>query len=274
MKIKYSSGHTPLVKIKALSKKFNLDNILVKDESKNPFGTFKDRASEFIVKKALDRHIDKVVIITSGNFGYSLSRFAEGTALQVVCIVDKKIKKSIEVKLKKAAYKVIKADLSKILEPKQVVSLVRESSREKIWDIDREFHQAYEDVIREMKKEKPDYIITPIGSGASFVGLYNGIKKYKLKTKLIGVGAKQKLYSYADKLWAPRIPYEKEINSILKDGHKYIKLSEKEIKKSYNEFKNTVKCEPSSAVVFAALSKIKFDKDDKIILINSGRGIF
>lgn len=34
------------------------------------------------------------------------------------------------------------------------------------------------------------------------------------------------------------------------------------------------KSEPSSAVVFAALSKIKFDKDDKIILINSGRGIF
>jgi threonine synthase len=274
MKLKYSAGHTPLVKIKLLSKKFDLDDILVKDESKNRFGTFKDRASEFIVKKALDKHVDKAVIITSGNFGYSLSRFAEGTELKIICIIDKKIKKSIEAKLVKAAYKVIKADLSKILEPEQVISLARESREEKIWDIDHEFHQAYVNIIKEIKKDKPDYIITPVGSGASFVGLYSGIKKYKLKTKLIGVGVKQKLYSYADKLWAPRIPYAKEINSILEDGHKYIKLSEKEIKKSYNEFKNIIKCEPSSAVVFAALSKIKFSKDDKIILINSGRGMF
>lgn len=275
MKLKYSSGHSPLVKNKFLCQRFNLDDILIKDESNNPFGTFKDRASEFIIKKALENKVDKIVIITSGNFGYSLSRFAEGTKLKIICIVDKEISKLIESKLKKVSYKVIKIDLSrKILESKQIVSLARENNKEKIWDIDNKFYRAYESIVKEIKTEKPDYIIVPIGSGGGFVGLYSGIKRYKLRTKIIGVGVKQKFHSFADKLWTPRIPYEKEINSILKIGHRYIKLNENEIKKVYKEFKKIIKCEPSSTVVFAALSKIKFNKKDKIILINTGKGLF
>ena len=49
---KFKSGKTPLVKVNEFCRKFNLPNLLVKDESKNPFGTWKDRRSEMIVKKA------------------------------------------------------------------------------------------------------------------------------------------------------------------------------------------------------------------------------
>lgn len=36
---KFKSGKTPLIKINEFCEKFNLVNLLVKDESKNPFGT-------------------------------------------------------------------------------------------------------------------------------------------------------------------------------------------------------------------------------------------
>jgi len=274
MELKYKSGSTPLVKIKSLCKRFDLDNLLIKDESKNPFGTSKDRASEFIIREALDEHIDKLALITAGNAGYSFSKFAEGTNVKVVCLVDKNIKKAIKLKLKKVAYKLIKVDLSKkILKPEQVISLARENDKEVIWDVTNKSHQAYEDIIQEIKKEKPDYIVVPIGSGGGFVGLYGGIKRYKLKTKLIGVGVKQKWYSYADKLWTPWTPYRAKIKSITKERHQYIKLDENEVRKTYKEFKNLIGCEPSSSVVFAVLSKIEFNKKDKIILINTGKGI-
>lgn len=274
MELKYKSGNTPLVKIKSLCKRFGLDNLLIKDESKNPFGTFKDRVSEFIIKEALDEHIDKLALITAGNAGYGLSKFAEGTNIKVVCLIDKNLKRAIRLKLKRVAYKLIKVDLSKkILKPEQVISLARENDKEVIWDVTNRFHQAYEGIIQEIKKEKPDYLIIPIGSGGGFVGLYSGIKRYKMKTKLIGVGVKQKWYSYADKLWTPWTPYKAKIESITKEKHQYVKLGEDEIKKTYKEFKSFINCEPSSSVVFAALLKIKFNKKDKIILINTGKGI-
>lgn len=68
MKIKYKSGNTPLLKIPILCKKFNLPNLWIKDESKNPFGTFKDRRSGLIIKMAIDEHVDKLVLITGGEF--------------------------------------------------------------------------------------------------------------------------------------------------------------------------------------------------------------
>ena len=45
------SGNTPLIKNEELAQKFGC-TILIKDESKNPFGTWKDRRSEVIIKKA------------------------------------------------------------------------------------------------------------------------------------------------------------------------------------------------------------------------------
>ena len=42
---------------------------MIKNESANPFGTFKDRRSELILKKALRKRVDVLAIITVGNGG-------------------------------------------------------------------------------------------------------------------------------------------------------------------------------------------------------------
>lgn len=270
--MKYKSGNTPLIKNNELSKKFKV-NIFIKDESKNPFGTLKDRRSKLIIKKAIKECTDTLVLITSGNAGYSLGRFSRRINIRIVNIVDKNLKKSIKKELKKYG-EIIEVDLSKkILNPEEVISLVRQYDEEVIWDVTNGFHEAYEKIIEETKKENPNFIILPVGSGETFVGLYNGIRKYKLKTKLIGVGVKNKWYSFADKLHTPWTPYKSKIQSILKQGHKIIKLGEKEIKEAYKQYKNKFNIEPSGAVIFGVLFKLKFKKKDKIILINSGRGL-
>jgi len=84
----YKAGNTPLIRCRELEILYSAPNLLVKDEGKNPFGTFKDRRSEFIIKRSMDEHVDKLVLITSGNAGYSLARFAEGTNIKVVCVVE------------------------------------------------------------------------------------------------------------------------------------------------------------------------------------------
>lgn len=269
MGIKVRSGDTPLIKKKICG----LD-VLIKDESKNPFGTFKDRRSEEIIKKAKKNKINSLIIISSGNACHSLNRFSNLHNLRTTCIIDKKLKKSVKSVLKKHATKLIETDLSqKELSKKEIRNLLGKNSKNSYIDVSNGFHKSYHKLIKEIYQYNPDYIIVPVGSGEAFVGLSEGIKKYKLKTRLIGVGVRNKTKSFADKLHTKWTPYKKKIKNILEKGDKIYFLNESEIKNSYKGFRKLVNCEPSAAVVFGVFSRINFKQDDKIILINSGKGI-
>ena len=273
MVVKYKAGNTPLVRYRGLEILYNVLNLLVKDESKNPFGTFKDRRSELVINKANNEFVDKLVLITSGNAGYSLAKFAEGTNIKVVCVVDKTLNSTVKDKLEEVSYKVTEVDLSKkILRPEEVIAMARESDEEVIWDVTNGFHQAYQSIIQEIKTGKPDWLITPLGSGEAFVGLYDGLKRYRLKTKLVGVGIKGP--SIADKLYTPWTPYKSKRDAILREGHQYIQLSEEQIKDAYEKVNHIIPCEPSSSVVFGVLPELSIDSKDKVIVVNSGKGLF
>ena len=236
-----------------------------------------------VIDDAMVEHVDTLALITSGNAGYSLARLAEGTGIRVVCIIDKTVEPHIKEHLKKLC-RIIEADLSqKIFQNEDVYALARETSKEVIWDVTNGYHAAFRSIIKEIKKEEPDWLITPVGSGEAYVGLYEGMKKYKMKTKLVGVGVHQlqdhrlelrKDPSIADKLYTPYTPYKRRIEAILKEGQFYIQLSERQISDAYEKVSDIISCEPSSATVFAALLRIDIKKDSKVIVINSGKGVW
>ncbi len=258
---------------KYFCKKFGLPNLFIKDESKNRFGTYKDRRSEAIVKKALNEHIDKLVLITSGNAGISLAKFTNDSNLKVICIVDRNLPAKIFKKLINVSYKVIRVDLSsRILKPEEIISFARETDEEVIWDVTNGWHEVYENIIKEIKGYKPNFLITPVGSGEAFVGLFNGIKKYKLNTVLIGVTPKSSP-SFADKLHTPWTPYASKMKFIVCRRHKLLRLSEEIIKQAYSLARKHIRCEPSSAIVFGVLPHLKIKKEDTTIIINSGKGL-
>lgn len=220
-------------------------------------------------------------MITAGSTGYSLARLAEGTGVKVVCVIDEKLDLRIKRKLKKYSYKVIEMNLSKnILSEEDVIKLAKESEKEIVWDVSNGYHEGLKEIVKEIKEENPEWLITPLGSGESYVGLYEGLKEYGMRTKLVGVGVhkligdKLKLHgepSIADKLYTPHTPYKSTIENILREGHFYISVLNGEIQDSYEKVKSFIRCEPSSAAAFAALPKLNIKKDEKVIVINSGR---
>ncbi len=274
MNTKLLVGNTRLFRIQELSQYFGCENLLIKDESENPTGTFKDRRSEVIIKKAVKDGVNKLVLITSGNAGFSLAQFAKGTGIKIVCVVDKHLSKPTLKKLEDVCDKVIAVDLNKReLTSKDIIELARNDRKEVIRDVSNGYHDAYISIIKEIKKEKPDFLICPLGGGEAFVGLYNGLKKEKMRISLIGVGP-YKNPSLADKLCTRFTPYISKTASIVKEGKGEIfRVSEEKIAKNFNYCKKYIECEPSSAIVFLALNKIKNRKDKKIVVINSGRGL-
>lgn len=280
---RYKIGNTPLIRCEKLEELYGFTNLLIKDESDNHFGTFKDRRNRLIVEDAMKRRVDKLALITSGNSGYSLAKLAERIGVKVVCIIDEKTNHDITKHLEKYS-QVVKVDLSKkIFYNKDVIGLAREEAEEVIWDVTNGYDAAFQSIIKEIKKEDPDWLITPVGGGEAYVGLYEGLKKYRMKTKLVGAGVHRlrnnrlELFggpSIADKLYTPYMytRYKEIIEISLKEGHLYIQVSEEQIKDAHKRVSSIISCEPSSAAAFAALSELDVARDSKIIVINSGKG--
>ncbi len=251
----------------------NLQNTYIFDESTNKFGTIKDRRNEKVIKEALHLHVDKLVLITSGNNGYSLARLAKNTNIKVVCVVNRQLDDTIKDLLKSVAYQVIELNLEqKILRPEEIISIARENDQEVIWDVTNGYEEAYVSIVEEIcKKIIPDYIICPLGSGGIYIGIIEGIEKYSPKTRAIGIGTQSTYQSFADKLSTPWTPYQRAVENKVLQGHYVFRLSEEEIKKTYLQYKNLASFEPSSAVILAAPFHFKFKPTDKIVFINSGK---
>jgi threonine synthase len=269
-------GKTPLSKSKNLEETTGFANVFIKDESKNPFGTVKDRRNYAIFQEANRLKVDKLVLITSGNNGYSLAQFAKKSLVKIVCIVSKNLPNTIKRTLQNHAYQVLELNLEhKILRPEELIAFAREKEDEVIWEVTNGYEENYTGIVDEILEEipPPNYIVVPVGSGGIFLGIIQGLELRGLATKVIGIGSQNTTHSFADKLSTPWTPYSRALEHYAKQGHEVYRLTEQEIKDAYNKYKNLVACEPSSSVVFAALQKHPFKSTDTIVLLNSGKAV-
>ena len=269
--------NTPIKIIEPTIKGYPLNKVTIKNEFTNTYGTLKDRRSNFILREATRLKVDKLVLITSGNNGYSLAKLAKEQEcnIKVVAIIDSNLNSDIVSLLENSCYQVIKINLKKkFLRPEEVISFSRESDHEVIWDVTNGYEAAYKAIMKEIlvqQKKAPDYIVIPFGSGSIFSGIAEEILNNNLKTKIIGIGPSNKKRSFADKLHTPWTPYKKLVNEYLSHGHELYKIGEKDIKNTYTKWKDIIDCEPSSSIIFYAPFLHKFKKDDEIIFINSGK---
>lgn len=262
---------TPLRKIPELIDRFGLPNLFVKDESMQLYGTWKDRRSKLIIELAQAKGINRLVLISSGNSGYSLGKYAENTGIKVTIVIDKQFPHPFKNRLMMVADRLIEVDLGKrLLSPDELIALARETPEESIWDVSNGYELAYEPLVDEIIEVQPDYLICPIGSGEGFVGLSQGIEKRQLKTQLIGVFPSIE-HSIADKLTAPGHAYKGRFDP---GKQRFFGIPEAEIVKAYQIARQYLLCEPSSAIVFNALRRIPAKETDTIVIINTGNGGF
>ncbi len=77
-------GMTPLIKLERLGRELHLKNLYVKDESKNPTWSFKDRLCSSLMSKALEFAFTVFTISSSGNHGASAAAYAAKAGMDCV----------------------------------------------------------------------------------------------------------------------------------------------------------------------------------------------
>lgn len=82
-------GDTALLHVPNIGRKLGLTNLYVKDESKNPTGSFKARGLAAAVSKARELGIKKVIIPTAGNAGGAMAAYAARAGMQAMIYMPK-----------------------------------------------------------------------------------------------------------------------------------------------------------------------------------------
>ena len=78
------AGWTPVYRLERLAKSLGLEHLWLKDESRNPTGSFKDRASAVVVSRAREIGAEIIVTASTGNAGAALAGMAAAVGQKAV----------------------------------------------------------------------------------------------------------------------------------------------------------------------------------------------
>lgn len=298
------AGGTPLRKSIEYCGKCKGASVYVKDESKNPFGTFKDRRCAAILEKHKAKEELVLVHITSGNSGYSLGMMAKakeaetGQKIKVVNVVPKGLPKQI-LKMLDGCSIVHQMDLGKdIVTQEQLIKIARketgfEGPDESVVGVEDYFlNNGYMRIVGEilMSGVTPTHIFCPVGEGELAVEVASAAKDIwgEDAPKVVGVTVRENVFasgkeflsspgrSVADKLVNGYSKF-KELwaGHVAKGKAELLVVGEREIAEEYAYLnKIGIAVEPSAAVAFCGAAKYDLKPEDTVVVINSGKGVY
>ena len=80
-------GDTPLLAAQRFRRELGMDRLWIKDDTRNPSGSTKDRASQLVVAKALEYGVDTIATASTGNAATALAAVAASAGLRAVVFV-------------------------------------------------------------------------------------------------------------------------------------------------------------------------------------------
>ena len=175
------AGGTPLVACPDLADRIGVDRVFLKDEGRNPTGTFKDRGAAVSVAAAAAAGADDVALSSAGNAGHAAAAYANAAGLDAHVFLPKRAgftrKAMVEVHggdLRVAggeeaqigdagrAYERAMADHDDWQSVKTFVTPYRHDGKKTM---------AYE-IIDQLDGEPPDGVVYPTGGGVGLVGMH------------------------------------------------------------------------------------------------------
>jgi threonine synthase len=85
----HAAGGTPVFKLSRLAEKLGLKYLWLKDESRNPTASFKDRASAIVVARAQEIGAEIVVTASTGNAGAALAGMSAAVGQKAIIFAPK-----------------------------------------------------------------------------------------------------------------------------------------------------------------------------------------
>ncbi len=82
-------GFTPIYQPESLRKSLGMQELWIKDESRNPSASFKDRASALVIARAIEANFKTIIAASTGNAGAAMACMAASVGKQAVIIAPR-----------------------------------------------------------------------------------------------------------------------------------------------------------------------------------------
>lgn len=301
-------GWTPLFRAERLGKKIGLHHLYIKDDGRNPTGSFKDRASAVGVARAIEQQHKVIACSSTGNAASSLAGFAASAGIETYIFVPAAAPEAKVTQLLIYGAHVILVEGTY----DQAYYLCNEAVNKWGWYnrncainpylIEGKKTVGFE-IVEQMKWEVPDRIFMSVGDGCSIAGAWKAFKEFyqlglidKLP-KMIGVqaeGCQPLTRSFlTGEPFIPVIPNtladsiavgeprngQKALGAIAESKGKMISVSDADILQAMSQLSREtgVFGEPAGVTAFAGLLKMasekEMDPDEKIVTVVTGNGL-
>jgi len=174
-------GDTPLLEAPRLRNELEMPNLYLKDDTRNPSGSTKDRASLLVVAKAIEYGCDTVATASTGNAASALAAVAASAGLRAVVLVPAAAPPAKLAQMQSYGAVVVPVDGSY----DQAFDLCTSACNEFGWynrstalnpfTIEGKKTAALE-IAAAMVPESPDAILVPTGDGVILAGLAKGFR--------------------------------------------------------------------------------------------------
>lgn len=307
------AGWTPLYSPDKLSRKLGLSKFWIKDEGKNPTGSFKDRASAIVVARAREIKAEVVVTASTGNAGAALAGMSAAVGQKAVIFAPKTAPAAKVAQLLVYGAQVILVDGNY----DSAFDLTIEAAREFGWYCRNTGYnpftaegkktaafEIWEQICLNMKEtDKPLCVFVSVGDGNIISGIHKGFKDLqqlgwlKQMPRLFGIqstlsAAVANAYNANTETIIPisattiadsisvDLPRDgvRAVRAARETGGQYITVSDEEIIRGISELgKYGIFAEPAGSTAFAGLEKAIADglilPDDPVLVINTGNGL-
>ncbi len=294
---------TPLIKSKGFASGIGIQHLYIKDESKNPTGSFKDRENVVFFNYLVENNIkQEIFLVSSGNAAISTAAYALQAGLNCTAFIPSSTSEQKKKMITEYGARIVEKDKSYeeiyneiCINPPQGINAtpglcpLKEEGNKLI---------AYE-IVEQLGV--PDKVIVPCGNGTNFWGIYKGFKelycsqKIKKIPQMIGVqvaGGDPLTQAYLlgkEFVSLPDAPESlaegiiatesyasaKALTAIYESKGMMISVTEEEIQEAHKQIQDMEHLAPefTSSSVYAAVKKIKATMGEIIVCINTGGAV-
>lgn len=310
--ITLGEGDTPLIRLERLGQEMGIDHLYVKDESRNPTGTFKSRGLSAALSKAVELGLSKVVIPTAGNAGGAMAAYAARGGLQSCVIMPEDTPRANieECRISGAEITLVQGLIS------DAARLAKEKASAEGWFDLSTFKEPYRlegkkimgyELAESFRWELPEVIIYPTGGGTGLVGMWKAFAELEAlgwletsqRPRLVvvqaegcapivkafesgasGCDAWENAHTIASGLRVPKSFADRLILHDLHESHGMaVAVSDEAIIQSQQRFatREGIFAAPEGAATLAGLARLVkqgwIGKGDRVVLFNTGSGL-
>lgn len=180
--VSLGEGWTPLHPLYKLAASLGLKELLLKDESVNPTGSFKARGLSVAISKAKELGITHCIIPSAGNAGGALSAYAAKAGIKATIVMPKHTPETLKEECRQYGSELVLVDGlidacgKKAKQLAAATGAFDMSTMKEPYRLEGKKTLGYE-IAEQLNWQLPDLIIYPTGGGTGLIGMWKAFKE-------------------------------------------------------------------------------------------------